>query len=291
MRFSFFFLLNFLFLTSVYSQTTKKNDFSGILKSSNNDIITYKINFKEIGDGKIEGESITDFNGENSTKSKIKGTINLKENKLSFHEVSNISTKSTADENQFCYVHVENLKINTSKGQSIIQGKFKGLYSTGKKCGDGTIYLVGAEILERIEKKMNVDSTKLNDSLNVLLQQYSNSTKKSTKILSNDNFKTNWKSDKIVLEVWDDNIVDNDIITIICNGETIVENFEITKEKKNIEISFKENRTTVTIKAVNDGASPPNTVNIMLKDGGNTTPLISILQKGEIVFIEFDKIK
>ena len=100
-----------------------------------------------------------------------------------------------------------------------------------------------------------------------------------------------WNSNKIVLELWDEFSIDHDIITVLYGEKKILENYEISKEKKIIEIPFTEATGKITIKAVNEGISPPNTVCIMLKDGKKLTRLISILQKGEVAFISFDKIK
>lgn len=284
-------LCHLIFISSTYSQKTENNEFTGVLKSSNNDIITYKISFKEVGNGNIEGESFTDYNGQNSTKSKIKGTLNQKDNKISFHEISNISTKSKADANQFCYIHVENLKINQINGQNIIQGKFKGFYSSGKKCVDGTIYLAGSDLIAQLEKFKDLDSIALRDSLSMLLESKSFDSKKSARVASNETFDIKWNSDKIVIELWDEFSIDHDIITIIYGEKKILENYEIGKVRKIIEIPFKEGAGKITIKAVNEGISPPNTVCIMLKDGKKLTPLISILQKGEVAYIAFDKTK
>ena len=284
----FFQLLSF---SNCSAQKTESYSFTGILKSSNNDIISYKISFRSSENGTIEGESFTDYNGQNSTKSKIKGTLNQIENKLSFHEISNISTKSNADVNQFCYIHVENLKINETNGQNIIQGKFKGFYSSGKKCVDGFIYLAGSDLIDQVEKYKDLDSTKLKDSLNTLLERQSYSSAKSARVASNETLDVKWNSNKIVLELWDEFSIDHDIITVLYGEKKILENYEISKEKKIIEIPFTEATGKITIKAVNEGISPPNTVCIMLKDGKKLTRLISILQKGEVAFISFDKIK
>lgn len=287
----YFLICHLFYISSLYAQQSEKSEFAGILKSSSNDLITYKINFKDVGDGKIEGESFTDYNGQNSTKSKIKGTLNQKDKKISFHEISNISTKSKADANQFCYIHVENLKMEEINGQTIIRGKFKGFYASGKKCVDGTIYLAGAEIVAQLEKLKDLDSTALRDSLSNLLEKKSFDSKKSARVASNETFDIKWNSDKIVLEIWDEFSVDHDIITVSYGERKILENYEISKVKKIIEIPFKEGIGKITVKAVNEGTSPPNTVCIMLKDGKTTTPLISILQKGEVAFIRFEKNK
>lgn len=272
-------LLSVCWLT-VFTQNTLKNEFVGVIKTSDEDIISYKINFTELENGKIEGFSYTDFYGKNYTKSKIVGT--LKESKLSFKEIGNVSSKSKEDIETFCFIHVENLKIKTINEKRIIQGKFKGLYSSGKSCTNGTIYLAGAELLE--ELNLNTDSLKKIDSL-FRFKKAENDIKL---IKANDRVNMHWVSDRIILHVWDSYTEDNDIVNIYFNDILIEENLVIKNNKKVIEIPFTETNGIIKIVAINEGYTGTNTVNFILKDKIKSTSVMSSLKTGEEVFIEFN---
>jgi len=274
-------LLNFTQLAK--SQKSEKQEFIGVIQTSNNEIITYKISFNDIGNGEIKGESVTDFYGKNSTKSIISGTISETESQISFKELNNISSKSSAVHNEFCFIEVKNIKIKEIKNKKIIQGKFKGLFPTGKVCAEGTIYLVSTEIL----KELNIDNDSLIkiDSL-LKISQLANELKLLKK---NDKLKLKWNDNKILLEVWDSYTEDNDVITIYFNDKVFIENLEIKNKKKLIEIPFKEKIGTIKIVAVNEGNSGSNTVNIILKNGKKTIPVMSSLKKNEEIYFELEK--
>lgn len=76
-----------------------------------------------------------------------------------------------------------------------------------------------------------------------------------------------WHSEQIVIEIWDGNNVDNDRITVWLNGNEILKNYVLAKEKKKLVLPVGGNELNIiTIIADNEGADPPNTANIMLWD-------------------------
>ena len=105
-----FFTLFFIYNLSP-AQESKTDEYIGVLQLPDTSIITFKLSFRADGHGKITGSTITDFYGENATRSKITGTINKKEKRISFDETENISTRSGAKESEFCYIHVKNARI------------------------------------------------------------------------------------------------------------------------------------------------------------------------------------
>lgn len=77
----------------------------------------------------------------------------------------------------------------------------------------------------------------------------------------------NWDSKIAIFEIWDDNYVDGDKVTITANGATIVENYTLTKEPAQFKIDISNNELSViTIKAMSEGNQPPNTAMIKLTD-------------------------
>lgn len=82
-----------------------------------------------------------------------------------------------------------------------------------------------------------------------------------------------WTSDVIILEVWDDNKIDGDRISIFINNKEILYNYQLTSQIKKLEIPINgQELNIITIVAMNEGTEPPNTAMIHLIDG-NKEPL------------------
>lgn len=282
-------LIILIFFNTVNNATAQSEylkEFIGALKLLDSTIITYKINFSELQNGKIEGSSITDFYGTNKTKSKIEGAINKNKKTISFFETENLSTKSNAKPNDFCYIHVNNAKIKTKGNKTIIQGTFEGKLSNASKCINGSIYLMGTDFLitdtTLLNKKINSD----NINITGLLKKTEENQLKNNEVL-----KLNWKSNVIVLELWDAAKVDNDKITVFVNDKPFLENYSIKKEKYTVSIPFIEESCKISILALNEGETLLNTVNGLLKDGNDVNSITTSLKTGEKTTILFQKTK
>lgn len=262
----------------IYSQEIKMNEFIGVLKLGNESFITYKINFKEIGDNKIEGYSITDFYGTQKTKTKIIGFYDKSKKTISFHETINLSTKSDASDNEFCFVNVKNAKLKIKNNKLIIYGKFQGKFENDSNCASGTVLLTSTDFLisDTIAKNNNIVSQLLNKS-------------EENHLKTNEKLTLNWNSDKLKLEIWDAAKVDDDKITLYINDQLFLENYSVISQKKYIEIPILESSYLLKIIAMDEGKMPPNTVNIKLIDGSNSTPIVTNLKKGEVYTIVIQK--
>ncbi len=75
-------------------------------------------------------------------------------------------------------------------------------------------------------------------------------------------------TDVVKIQVYDKNRVDGDIISIYLNGEVLIENLEVTKEKKELVLNLKEGSNTLVMFALNAGRIPPNTAAIAVNNKG-----------------------
>lgn len=276
-----FFLYFFFLGLHLFSQETEQQEFIGMLKTPENAIITYKINFKELADGNIEGFSVTDFYGSEKTKSKINGTINRNKKTISFYETENVSTKSDANPGEFCFIHVENLKLKTKTNKTIIEGKFQGKYNTGKNCVNGYLYLVGTNFLSKSDSTLDLKPQK---AIKELLYQTNNQ-----ELLPNEKLQINWISEEITFECWDSRKVDGDAISVFFDDKKILENSIINETKKAISLPFVGKEAVIKIVATNEGTQSPNTVTINLKDKTIIHPVITKLKLGETTTIILKK--
>ncbi len=285
-RFFYFFLLT-LFYNNLFSI-----EFLGSLKLANGQIITYKLNYTLLSKGKIEGTTITDFNGKDNTTSTIEGTFNAKKNTISFKEVDNLSTKSTLKTKAFCFLNVENAAIKKQMDKTILSGNFVAKYADGRNCIAGKLYMIAADDLnEAFQEITKSNLIKNKDTANMLIEKYNTLLQSSQKTIlkTNDVYKVNWISNKIEIEIVDTQKPDNDQVSIFIDDVPVLENYLVTQTIKTLTIPFVNNTCTITIKAIDEGIQPPNTASFTLKDGGKLIPVMSQLKKGETTFIQLNK--
>lgn len=286
-------ILSILFLChEVVCQDTKTYEYVGTIQLSDKSIITYKINFRNIGGGKIEGTSVTDIFGENRTKSVIKGNIDEKGKRISFYETENIGTKSTAAAQDFCYINVEKARMRSVGGKTIIQGVFQGKFPNGKMCEGGSVYLLGADFLEELNQKLfTPENLKDNDSLKQIKNRIEELKRKSerTELKNKEVLALKWKSEEVIIEVFDGRTEDSDQINLFIDGKKVLDKFDIKQQKKTIIVPFSGKKSVITVIAVSEGSSGLCTANITMVDGNNTTSLVTILKKGEAASIVLDK--
>ncbi|MDB9963935.1 hypothetical protein OAD50_02525 [Vicingaceae bacterium] len=72
---------------------------------------------------------------------------------------------------------------------------------------------------------------------------------------------------KVKVQIWDHQTVDGDRVSLNLNGEWILKNYELTKEKYEIEIELREGPNTFVLHALNLGKYKPNTAALIVFDG------------------------
>lgn len=273
MRTKILILISFIILPFYHkAQPENKNIFIGYLATENKEVFTYQIEFVVNKDNTIKGESTTDIYGKNRTKSIITGNISAHKKELTFKEIQNLSSKSKANENEFCYVECQNIELKKNEGKEIISGKFKGKLPNGTSCASGKIYLVNKMAMtdERLDK--TIVDTLLTSKLDFKT------------ITSKNSISIPWKSKTINFYIWDGSTEDDDIISIYFNDIAIKENLNIKNKKELISIPIKSNtKGVLKIKAISSGKEGKNTVNLLFIDKSNCYPFISILVQGESV--------
>ena len=153
---------------------------------------------------------------------------------------------------------------------------------------DATIkiwYLEEAVLFEEANKKFNSDSARAkrvkkgyNDSTNLESQlTYSGGnlplTLNGRKITASHPVEVASKT--VSLYVWDDDVVDGDIISLNFNGNWVLSNYKLTKKKRVVNITLDEKGNNfLLLYAHNEGDTPPNTAGISIYDGYKETRLI-----------------
>lgn len=268
---------------ALFGQNTVNQEFTGIIAISGGEKISYKLIIEEIENGIFRGFTISNFEGEDYTKTKIKGKLSLDDLSMSFEELDNVETKSSAEASTFCYVSAPNLKIRILKNKNIIAGKFLGLFPSGEECAGGIILLTNGGDLRKIEK-MNVEKPVTIEKMPV-----KKSLEFDSVLTSNEKLEIVNRDNKISLEVWDGYFQDDDRISIYLNDELIEENLVLRNDKQAIALPQDKSKYLLKIVALNEGSSGINTVNFRLKNSSEVKEFVSMLRKGESFSIDFKK--
>ncbi|HEY5687601.1 MAG TPA: hypothetical protein VIS27_04770 [Yeosuana sp.] len=284
------FILFFL-LALNFSYAQQHYEFFGGIMLNDSISISYKLVFFE-NNGEIKGYSLTDLGGENETRSNIFGEYNKKSEELNFREIGIIYTKSPVSQQDFCFINatVKGFDLNKSK---TIKTKFVGLFSDNTQCINGQIFMNSAEKVEkRLEKvtkqinktnrisdsiKQKINPIKLMDSLNMNI------------LKKNQTLSVFSKSKKVSISIYDGGKEDGDKITIYANKKIVLSNYEANKDKRIIYLNLIEDKTSIVIKAENEGNIAPNTVIVEIGDGKNNIKALSNLKRGETTQIDFLK--
>jgi hypothetical protein len=287
-----FSLILFLVSGSIFGQSSE--EYVGALKLNDSTAIPYKIIFEE-NDGEISGYSITDFSGDHETKSNIKGTYDSNEKMLSFYETGIVYTKSTFVENDFCFIHLEPTKFKLGRTNSL-KTNFLGKFSDGTKCIDGEIYLNEIERIEKavakLSKKVN-KSRRVNDSLKESFNKVSIMDSLRLNVLKKEQTTTFFtKENSVQLSVFDGEVMDDDIITIIVDKKFLLKSHVSTSEKKVFTINLDNDVTNIKFISESIGSLGLNTTMLELTDAEkNKIEAITELNKGEMTEINVVKLR
>ena len=260
------------------AQETRYN-YLGTLLLANNVSISFSIHFNEKS-GVVDGYSLTNINTPDETKSDLAGIYFKKDKSFQLQETQILSTNSEAPLNTFCYINM-NLSFKGKFGSKRLEGTFTGNFLDSTQCAGGKILLVEkTKLKKKIEKIKKKVEQKYNEQLQdtTLIVQ--------TKVLKDgDDFTIDWEGNKLKLFIWDANQEDGDKITLIINGNIVLDDFKTTNKRKKIKFKLKQGENTVEIRAANLGTSPPNTSRIELVDSKIKYPIITqlTLEKSAII--------
>jgi hypothetical protein len=278
-------LLIFLtFFLSSYSQTNF--EYIGALKLNGvkKTVITYRLTFTE-NKGVIKGFSITDFGGSHETKNLISGTYEKRTKTIRFKEDEILYTKSKFTKEAFCFVNFEGV-VKLLDKSSKLEGAFKGLYNNKTKCIDGELTLIGSDKLYNLLGKINKQIQK-SKKLTKAVKENVNAVKmldsvKLNYLKKDENLTIFVKTDKIILEIWDNGTQDGDIVNLYHNNKILLRDFEVSTKKTLLNVTLSDSNNEFTIHAQNEGYQSPNTAMIRLIDTDERMyELTSNLKKSE----------
>ena len=261
-----------------------QQEYLGVLKLNDSLFISYRLNFEILKDNSVKGYSVTNMGGAHETKSYIKGFYNPKDKELTFNESGIEYTKSDITTYDFCYVHFKG-KLKNANGQQMLEGPFLGKYSDGVACINGDIMVKNMEQVDKIAKKVDKKiqrSNKITDSIKQNVSVVNLMDLNGLNVLKTNEKTTMFaKSNSLKLSIWDAGKLDGDKVSVFFNGKNILNNHEIQKSKKVIELKLQKGENLLKFRADNLGQIEPNTAKIEIILGDKTIDLLSNLKKGE----------
>lgn len=287
------FILIFLLSPFCVAQTFIEQEFIGFINTHDNAYIPYNLRFI-CNSFECVGYSISDLNGDNETKSEVYGQINFTDNVIHFKEINTIYTK--ADYQSFdhiCLIQFDlKIKRNLQDFKDQLKSKYIGFFEDGSVCSKGTINLTSSnKFLQKIEKLKNQISNLR--SKNIVEDSIEISAEKALKYLTKNPFLA--KDDMLTksvpyhpglrLFVQDMGISDNDLIQL--KTDDFIQKISLTKDYFEINIKPK---STIEIKALEEGSSPSIPIKLILKDiyANTSSKEIFVLRKDQKLSIYFE---
>lgn len=268
LSFGCLFFIQFAFAQSTNLEKVPFN-YLGVIKLNDTAFISYKLAF-EVKDNVIEGYSITDAGGPHETKSNITGSYNKDDKELVFNEYDIVYTKSPITELDFCLVYFKGNMRNLEKNKPF-SGDFRGLYPDGKSCLDGQIIMSPFAQVEKRAKKADKLIQKSKRFSKQIKENVSATTALDTLSMSvvktGENLNVFTKTKNVILAIYDAGKVDDDRINLYIDGQLILSNYAIEKNRKEIPITITKEFTVIKVVALNEGTSAPNTVKVEINDG------------------------
>ncbi|TXG39440.1 hypothetical protein [Seonamhaeicola maritimus] len=255
-----------------------------VLSDTSKTTYSYKISFKVVNE-LVSGYSITNMGTEYETKTTISGNYNKQKKELLIRETGIIYTKTPIKiDEESCFVNFSVKPFISEKTKST-SGSFEGMTVNFKKCAEGKIFL---NSLEKVEDRMNKVAKKLNkikrvpDSIKQKFQPLKMMDSMNMNILrKNQTLSIFTNDEKIKLIVYDGGKEDGDRISIMSNGKTIRKSYKATNKRNIILLNLDSIKTSIVIKAENEGQISPNTVVVELVDQENNIRALSNLKMGE----------
>lgn len=266
MRTFFLFGISLLFSFNVFAQ--KQYDLVGFLFLENARPINYRL-ILEQEKLKLNGYSITGIGTDYETKSEVSGS--LKEGVLLLSEFQILSTISEEPVANFCFVSLEAMQKGAKKKRSF-EGEFIGRLPDSTECARGNVIFADKA---KLDKKMQ-QVQKIQDLIGDKKEK-----NKLVTLASGETYEAYWTSENFKIHLWDSSQEDGDRVTLIINGERILDNELMRSKKKKVNYSLQKGTNVIELIAENEGAAPHNTTRVELIDKKTKHAILSQLEVGE----------
>lgn len=308
LRFFSLWLLHVLFANVIFAQQNTYT-LTGDMGIEGGELFTYKLILKDSAGNNLTGYSYTYLTEGNAVKTTVTARINRADKTLYIQEQNILENHGFKSKTLICLVESE---LKYDERASALTGRLTSHTAIlGAECAKGSITFMQNSELDRLfglahtqsnvkDQANNIVSTPQPEKPKVVKIVYDTASavpqadvpeqKLPRQITAGKDETFTWESDTIIMEVWDDNKVDNDRIRVEFNGAIVLDDYSITKEKKILSFPVGGSELNIIgITALNEGNEPPNTVNVLLRDGNKTYDVIAYNSIGKKSLIRIKK--
>lgn len=229
----------------------------------------YKLHFVITGT-KISGSSFTTIADGTELQAAINGSVDRQHNTMVFKE-SRLMMYALTDDCMFS-VRLESKERN---GRFYITGPFVGTDNQGNQCDKGKIEFISAvKPVYLYEKDRPAAPVRAAPMESTPPMQPRRVTATTPATLA-------WTSDTCIISMWDGQVVDGDIVTVICNGKKVLEHYSLVSAQKQLLLLLPYKRNVITVTAESEGKAKPNTAEVTLLDRTTVHQLVTSIETGE----------
>ncbi len=256
--------------------------FSGNLSQSDRDYGFYfEMTFNEHGTG--TSHIVSDGEGGNATH-RLRYTFDEAAQRLDFEETEIL--EESVPSWRWC-MKSGSLFYRKEKNRLSLAGKWHGFIEgtdpqTGA-CAPGKIY-AEQPILHQNESTAKPDEPAKPDPVEI--KAYETKTKREVDVER----VLEVRNKTVRIRVWDNGTVDGDVLSLFLNGEQIVKNYRVTREKYETIVKLDKPTNFIILHALNVGSISPNTVAVSVDDGFEEQVVIissNLDKSGAIMIKEF----
>jgi len=308
LRFCILSLFTLLYANTISAQQTSYT-LTGDMGIQGGELFTYKLILKDSAGSYLSGYAYTYATEGKEVKATVSAQVNRATKTLHIQELNILENRGFKSKTLICLVESE-LQYDTLA--SVLSGPLTSRTAIlGAECAKGSITFMRKAELDRLfgtaEAKPVVKETALvepsvqqpeksqavrivYDTASALPQTAAPQAVLPRQITAGKDETFLWESDTIIMEIWDGNKVDNDRIRIEFNGTVVLDDFSISKDKKILSFPVGGSELNIiAITALNEGNEPPNTVNVLLRDGTKTHEVIAYNSIGKKSLIRISK--
>ena len=295
MKVAFFTLAIIIFSLFAGSAQTKQTTLTGSLVMKTGEVFPYKLVFTDSGNV-VKGYSLT-YKEPNETKTAIRGTLDKQMRTLSFKEKDIIYSHSVQTKAYMCLVNASLEYVQDGNGKAL-KGPATSRESDNTSCTPGEIIFNDDKELQNLFSYHDQFDTvitmkkKVKEPMPVATETVAQETMEQEKVTAGVEKLYEWHSDTVILDLWDGGTVDGDHVTIKFNGKSVLTNYSLVKEKKQLRLPVAgTDVNTLVILAENEGYDPPNTASLMLIDGSIKYSILAYNNKGNSSLIKIKRVK
>lgn len=296
-------LLPFLCCAQTHSYTL-----NGSLGVESGETFTYQLVFSDSA-GYIDGYATTYLQKEKDTRASITGKIDRNNKTLSFVETGIVYNNGFRSNAIICLIK-STLQYRREGNRYVLAGGVTSKDVIGRAaCAAGSVRFEESAEIDALFRETTIAPSQVTPQAAprpsepprvVVIDKTKPATPKPatpvtpqrTEITEGRDKIYEWQTDTVIFEIRDGGRIDDDVVTVRYNNATILDKYTLTKDPKRIILPLTNQETNViTVIAGYEGNEPPNTADIVLRDGDTVHEIVAHNRFGKEAHIRIQKKK